>query len=400
MNILILGNGFDLAHGLPTKYTDFLEWVKAEYALYRELKEKNVDIVEKIKEITIDYAIDYQPSKIEVTSLEETIQLQIWKCINKNIWINYFLNNKTYQKENWIDFEREIFDIIKSVDNDTKTQNFFGQIENLSNEFLDDNFLHKGFESLLNDKNGERAGKQQITYQELTNILLEDLNRLIRALEIYLVAYVEKLKYNVVSPDIQNINVDYVLSFNYTNTYEKIYGEGKNIDYDYIHGKGNINNTIETNNMVLGIDEYLSEDRKNNDIEFIAFKKFYQRIHKETGCKYRQWVDIIVEEIKDIEETLRKNFPVQIPFEKFPNKHYLYIFGHSLDITDKDILRDLILNDNVYTTIYYFNKDIYGQQIANLVRVIGQDELIRRTGGNTKTIEFKKQQDMTKKILH
>lgn len=28
MDILILGNGFDLAHGLPTKYTDFLEFVE------------------------------------------------------------------------------------------------------------------------------------------------------------------------------------------------------------------------------------------------------------------------------------------------------------------------------------------------------------------------------------
>lgn len=33
-----------------------------------------------------------------------------------------------------------------------------------------------------------------------------------------------------------------------------------------------------------------------------------------------------------------------------------------------------------------------GQQIANLVKVIGQDKLIRRTGGSTKTIEFKLQQ--------
>lgn len=29
MNILMIGNGFDLAHGLPTKYTDFLEFVEA-----------------------------------------------------------------------------------------------------------------------------------------------------------------------------------------------------------------------------------------------------------------------------------------------------------------------------------------------------------------------------------
>ena len=28
MNILIIGNGFDIAHGLPTKYVNFLEFVK------------------------------------------------------------------------------------------------------------------------------------------------------------------------------------------------------------------------------------------------------------------------------------------------------------------------------------------------------------------------------------
>lgn len=28
MNILVIGNGFDLAHGLPTKYTDFLGFVE------------------------------------------------------------------------------------------------------------------------------------------------------------------------------------------------------------------------------------------------------------------------------------------------------------------------------------------------------------------------------------
>ena len=86
---------------------------------------------------------------------------------------------------------------------------------------------------------------------------------------------------------------------------------------------------------------------------------------------------------------------MQIPIEKFRNcRHNLYIFGHSLDVTDKDILKELILNDNVKTTIFYLNKDIMGQQIANLVKIIGQDELIRRTGGRTKTIEFKQQRDM------
>lgn len=35
-----------------------------------------------------------------------------------------------------------------------------------------------------------------------------------------------------------------------------------------------------------------------------------------------------------------------------------------------------------------------GKQIVNLVKIIGQDELIRRTGGIKKTIEFKKQSDV------
>ena len=60
---------------------------------------------------------------------------------------------------------------------------------------------------------------------------------------------------------------------------------------------------------------------------------------------------------------------------------------------DKDILRELILNENVYTTIFYLNRDVMGQQIANLVKIIGQDELIRRTGGKSKTIEFKQQKE-------
>lgn len=93
-------------------------------------------------------------------------------------------------------------------------------------------------------------------------------------------------------------------------------------------------------------------------------------------------------------------YPKHIPFNDYESQrkgHHLYIFGHSLDITDKDILREFILNDNVFTTIYYRNQDQKGQQIANLVKVIGQNELIRRTGGgSTKTIEFVLQSPMEK----
>lgn len=50
-----------------------------------------------------------------------------------------------------------------------------------------------------------------------------------------------------------------------------------------MHGKADLRNDIQSTNMVLGIDEYLEGDARDKDLEFIEFKKFFQRIHKETG---------------------------------------------------------------------------------------------------------------------
>lgn len=229
-------------------------------------------------------------------------------------------------------------------------------------------------------------------------------------MEIYIAEFVSRISISHKNSDIESLTIGHVLSFNYSNTYKKMYGTDDKIKYDYIHGIADGNNTLESNNMVLGIDEYLTGRKRDKETGFITFKKYYQRIYKGTGCEYKNWIYKIKESCKFIETKLRTEYPVQIPFVKFANdaRHNLYIFGHSLDVSDKDILKDLILNDNIYTTIYYHKtyddngKDDNGRidlgsKIVNLVKVIGQDELIRRTGGSTKTIEFKLQQDIVVK---
>ena len=199
-----------------------------------------------------------------------------------------------------------------------------------------------------------------------------ELDKLIRSLEIYICEFVNEIDIIKENDDIKTITPDYVLSFNYSNTYERIYGQSKEVTYDYIHGKADIKNNVDTCNLVLGIDEYL-EDDKNDKLEFIAFKKFYQRIYKSTDSTYMKWVEQI---------------------KKYPEvNHNLFIFGHSLDKTDRDILKLLICNDNVTTKIYYYRKNKndkkeLGKLIKNLVRIMGQDELISRTMGEHKTIEF------------
>lgn len=236
------------------------------------------------------------------------------------------------------------------------------------------------------------------------------MDKLILALDEYLISYVQEIDIGIILPDMDEIYPDKILSFNYTNTYQRIYDEDNWGEYDYVHGKVSGSKYIEYNNIVLGIDEYLEDNRKDKELDFIAFKKYYQRIYKQTGCIYKEWVD----EIRTNGYTHNRVSKVHIEEGKkqalnnLEKHHNLYILGHSLDITDGDILRDLILNDNVKTVIYY-NKlyDNNGgndngrkslrEKVSNLVKIIGQDELIRRTGGSKKTIEFRLQKDMLKK---
>lgn len=430
MNILVIGNGFDLVHGLPTKYTDFLEFVK----MIKIIKEKDI--------FDDGVSIGSAVCNVGVVKLHQDIRLIIFNkannkelkrdskelidYIDNNFWIDYFLQCDMHGNENWIDFESEISEVIKSLDNDmhklSSEYSIDDDIMDLSNKYLYN--IYSDYTFTTRSVNSVTGGScESITFRKIRNRLLGDLNRLIRAFEIYLTEYVEKIDCKLVSPDIRGIipkesmkytNELYVLSFNYTNTYQRIYNKVHVQMYaksniDYIHGKADINNTIKSNNMVLGIDEYLPKKRRNKETEFIAFKKFYQRIHKQTGCEYRKWIKQIIQNNKTYKEEVRlqqldyernrgmgnEGYQTRMNLKKLeenPPKHNLYFFGHSLDITDKDILRELILTESVHTTIFYVNEDVMGQQIANLVKVIGQDELIRRTG--EKTIEFKPQQKM------
>lgn len=445
MNILLIGNGFDLAHQLPTKYPDFLEFCKHVFPVYENAEGRGVHLYQQEylfdwdfnKEIKEKLESAYSSRRKIITkenvSQIETSDLKLdemYTFIKNNIWIQYFLpiyaDRKKNGKDGWIDFEGEISEVIQSLDADmhglSQIYNIEDIVHKLSNNFLEEMYAdYIDAVQPINSANNDFS--EGISFKEIRDRLLSDLNRLIRAFEIYLTEYIEKIKIKVISPDIEEIATTIyddrgqkgimfskAISFNYTNIYEKIYLRKYNTDLndyiDYIHGKADINHTIETNNMVLGIDEYLGKKKRNKQVEFIAFKKFYQRIHKGTGCKYKEWTDTIKGEYEYYQTELDNsrteknimNFKVKVNKLKkqYLNKHHLYIFGHSLNITDKDILKDLILNDNVHTTIFYHNKDVMGQQIANLVKIIGQDELIRRTGGNDNLIEFRLQKPMEK----
>ena len=117
MNILVIGNGFDLAHKLPTRYNDFLGFVERFLNIINTpqiLRQGELKNTEKTVYKYIDHLIFN----------EQQLCKELEQLVKDNIWIEYFLQNPMYQKENWIDFENEISKVIQSLD------------QNLSNPFL------------------------------------------------------------------------------------------------------------------------------------------------------------------------------------------------------------------------------------------------------------------------
>ena len=363
MNILIIGNGFDLAHGFPTSYKDFLDFITA----FKKFKEYKIN-----REIHIDNNI-FSSYLDNLYTEKRTLFDELSNLIENNSWIKHF--EQTSIKNQWVDFEKEISEVIQIFDKIRKltekrnlTDGPLGDISNHEKRKLD--AFEYDIVQIMSEGISDNRKK-----------LLYDLNRLTHCLEIYLSDYVENKSVDFLLPDIQALQVDHVLSFNYTHTYEKIYQKAKNhkIEYDYIHGDTNVDHTLESCNLILGIDEYQKGYEKDLDNVFIEFKKFYQRIYKRTGCKYIDWIGGINEHDQ-----------LMVPAIEDPNN--IYIFGHSLDITDGDILSKLINMPNTKITIYYHDKEALSKYIQNLVKILGEDELISMVHGMNAKILFCKQQ--------
>nr|DAU32939.1 MAG TPA: abortive infection protein [Caudoviricetes sp.] len=434
MNILVIGNGFDLAHGLPTKYGDFLDSVEAVklfnngYNKFLEnLKNDKKELYKKVLPLEND------------NRLKEGYVEDLNKYIENNFWIEHFLEIRASKREigeNWIDFETEIGDVLKKLEFNSKPDYVFKKaIYNIclnhkklyeeneyyfsklisfikrhgGHDYKDPNEtinseVHKLFSCREIDFIDEGWSDEYKDLIKLIIIMLEiDLDRLIRAFEVYIEYVVKEIPIKNFLGDLKYFvdKIDKVISFNYTDTYFKILDyianniqkyklfEGKVIHDSindvntikqtvfYIHGeskKENIDSEIDTeknkDTMILGVYEKLKDEKNIND-KFIYFKKYYQRIQKNTDNKD-------ADNIKNNKET---------------NIEKLYIIGHSLDVSDNDLLETLILQSKE-TIIYHHNNESKKIQIINLIKMLGQKKLVEYRNDNR--IRFKLQSNELK----
>lgn len=372
MKYLVLGNGFDLAHGLKTGYKDFLLYaIKRDKVLCNNYTKNN--------NLEVKY--------IETKNNEDDLYFR--NKIKNNIWMSYFVElyrDKKIRGENWIDFEMEISYIIEIFDRNAKSKlESISELEEVNN--ADEKFhLFYSLYGIIYTR--DQYGAKNRTYKELIEDLSNDLNDVILAFEYYLKNEVENVSVNIYSPDIKALGrLDGILSFNYTTTAQRIYPKLSHVPIHYIHGKVSSGD----NNMVLGVNEYWDEDSANIHTDFNIFKKFTQRVMKNTGVDYREWIYNVTNEGKRYENVRSTTDYNNAGLSE------VYIFGHSLDISDKDLLEEFFENKNIVVNIFYKDKVHQADLIAAIVRMISEKKFIEQYQMFPQRIKFIQQKEMENK---
>lgn len=290
MNILILGNGFDLAHNLPTTYSDFLAFLllvekSKPFCLLSASDIDSAKISPEVKHYVQDLLLTQDILADEPYSIPPLIQ-ELYTCLNYNIWYHYFQQkhqDNTIRGINWIDFENEIRNIIEFLDR--ITDDIYAPVPPLTVNVPESitRFISIGSE-YQQLSNGDDC---PFRFVDLINRSYHDLQRLVRCLEIYLCDCVNKIDINHVSPDIQALDIDAILTFNYTNTLTRVYSPKGAIEFHHIHGRALPNGSPENNSIVLGVNEYWNVEDADTHTNWNLYKKFTQRIIKETGITYK-----------------------------------------------------------------------------------------------------------------
>lgn len=348
MKILVIGNGFDLDHGLETGYKNFLTFCDI-IMQFHNTKE------------TEDLAIsDNHKNYLSILKDNQKLLDKFVDLLKKNKLFDY-LSNKN-KSNNWIDLEAELQDILIDIDfieqklidaNATETQ------------LPANNKSYRNISKIF----GNEFAVSSIAPAACRISIETWLNQLSMALELYIAHFINLTEIEYYSPDIVNFDADRVISFNYSNTYERIYSLARANSYcNYIHGKAT---TDGKNNIVLGITDSSEEhDKRTTNCKF---EKYFQRISKNTSNIYKDWLDS--EERKE-----------------------LMFFGHSLFSSDGDIIKELITECDEITVCYY-NDEMYQNIIQHLVEILGKNKLLDYTYGYNAKIHFVQQRKRSNVIF-
>ncbi|MCH4243240.1 AbiH family protein [Acinetobacter gerneri] len=439
MNILIVGNGFDLSHYLPTKYDHFMvamnaieNWDESHEGMTfddlfcKDYWYKDKKTGEEYQNVFFQYTkAMYYTNEIRIT-LDQITELK--KQLKENVWYQYF-SDHVREVKTWIDFETKINEALKVVaifilklekkqDDEGNFSHqicFYGKDEDnqifLTREHCNileklkilissnyDNYNENFFTDSINIDDPDYGdlrfyiNDQHIQYYsgfgklnnfKLLNQLQIMLDNFIVIFNTYLEILVSKLsRVDLLSIDSKDwLNPDKIFSFNYTNTYQRIHDS---IEVEYLHGSHG-----EHQNIVLGVSDLENESLKK--IKAYGFTKYHQKLFKDTDYLFldffKEKVKIHKKRVEYFEKDFGEKDPIAKKFERQTIMEVdsklnlnISIWGHSLDVSDKDYVIDLFsLNDdldrNVRVIVYYFDNNAKFSLLNNLLAILGKDKV-------------------------
>lgn len=315
--LIILGNGFDLAHGIKTSYKDFIaDYLCQAVNSFFENSSYEDDLIsirfiyhghsfsEKQTPVKQDKIFDYLPYLISNSKFKFSINSQLLKNTLKNIEVY-----------NWVDLETEYFNVLLATKHEYKNNSQNDAIKMVNRQL-----------AFLKIKLNDYLQNQQWQFSNLF-----DSEPLVNC-------FVDKIyKHEMVLVNLEESIVPeklYFLNFNYTNTFEdyKRYCDAViPSEFNYIHGGlGGAHG-----NPIFGFGDELDkrylefEDEKNNEL----FKH-----------------------IKSFEYLKTKNYYLLTRF--IESKDFqVHIYGHSCGLSDRTMLNQIFEHENCKSIkIFYYKK--------------------------------------------
>ena len=357
MNRLILiGNGFDLAHGLATDYKSFIEHLK------QRIEKKEI---ENGQFVSIP-----QNSTLKFQELCTQRDKPFSHIDRDNIaYVSPFLRQlvtKTTLK-NWVDIEAEYFDCLVRL----HAKKSFSELDrqSLSNEF-DDRMRSLKFYSIQDlNSDFDTIKKELIEYleneeQRFTQANIDDTIAKSFGDENMMTEVVTKDKIGHTN-EIQEICF---LNFNYTDVayryseyfssrYTELMKINKRVDikFIYIHGKLNGDNT-EHGAPIFGFGDVFNKD-------FLDFEKFGGEEFKELNKNMKLFNY----------STNYNNFKLRRWLES--NPFQVCIYGHSCGLTDRNLLQLIFEHEKCNSIkVFYKDEDDYVSKSHDIARHFIRDK--------------------------
>lgn len=317
-NIIIIGNGFDLAHGMKTSYTDFIKHMVNEHIEDKSRYSDLFDLPSSMILLNKGTSSTYSFKINSYDALKDSIN----KRWDKNkIFNNRFVESliKQMALENWCDIESFYFQELLNIKDNNSS--YYTPKE------LNDDF--------------------EILKHHLSNYLLTQENDS-KEMEEY-ASFFQKI-------DSKNT---IIVNFNYTRTihthYAKYLQNSKIID---IHGQ--LDDTA--NPMIFGyaaINSEIEELLKGDNHYFRNIKKvMYKKSSEETH---------LLKALKHFED--KKRFMEE-------DSVIISILGHSCGISDSHILNKILSLEKIVDIYIYYFKDYYSgfyDTHINLRRIVNND---------------------------